>query len=85
MNAYQTPQKLDLPTNDRRTSQMSYLCHFLEVFASGDPIMRAGAAHYGEKLREEGCSGNEVIKMAATALLIAIEHELDAHVNSDII
>ena len=77
MNAQQILTHPDAPDLDRRVSQMRALCHFLDVFASGDPILRAGAAHYGERLRAEGCDGDEVIRIAATALLVAIEHEIE--------
>ncbi len=68
---------LDAASSDRRLSQMQTLCHFLDLFASGDPVMRAGAARYGERLREEGCDGEEIIRIAATALLVVIEHEVE--------
>lgn len=77
MNAYPQAIKLDLPTNDRRASQLDYLCHFLEAFASREPVMRAAACHYSERLRDEGCESGEIIRMAATALLVAIEQELE--------
>ena len=71
------PTISDTTASDRRVAQMRSLCHFLDVFASADPIMRAGAAHYGDRLRKEGCDGEEVIRIAATALLVAIEHEIE--------
>ena len=77
MNTRQTLAKPDTSAADRRISQMHSIRYFLDVFASADPIMRAGAAHYGERLREEGCDGEEVIRIAATALLVAIEHEIE--------
>ena len=67
----------DAAASDRRLSQMRTLCHFLDVFASGDPVLRAGAARYSERLREEGCDGEEIIRIAATALLVVIEHEVE--------
>ena len=77
MNALQDPTKADGSASDRRTSQMHSIRYFLDVFASADPIMRAGAAHYGERLRDQGCDGEEIIRIAATALLVAIEHEIE--------
>ncbi len=69
--------ELDASTTDDRLSQMRTLCHFLDVFASGDPVLRAGALNYSERLREEGCDGEEIIRIAATALLVVIEHEVE--------
>ena len=80
MGAEQIFKQLDISYDEQRNSQLQYLCHFLEVFASGDPAMRAGAGQYGETLRADGCDGDEVIRMAATALLVAIEHEIDQRV-----
>ena len=77
MTAWQSLTKIDASAEDLRISQMRSLCHFLDIFASGDPVMRAGAARYGERLREEGCDGEDVIRMAATALLVAVEHEIE--------
>ena len=77
MNTQQTLAKPDTSAADRRISQMHSIRYFLDVFASADPIMRAGAAHYGERLRKQGCDGEEVIRIAATALLVAIEHEIE--------
>lgn len=62
--------------DDRRTAQMRLLCHLLDVFASADAVMLAGAACYGDCLRNEGCDGEEVIQIAATALLVALEREI---------
>ena len=84
MNANQTSTLSPAPTADRRVSQLHYLCHFLDVFASGDPVMRAAAFHYGERLRDEGCDSNGVIRMAATALLVAIERDIEEQ-TSDLI
>ena len=77
MNAQQCSTMLNASASDRRTSQMHSIRYFLDVFASADTIMVAGAAHYGERLREEGCDGEEVIRIAATALLVAVEHEIE--------
>ncbi len=77
MSARSTLTGLEASASDRRLSQMRTLCHFLDVFASGDPVLRAGAARYGERLREEGCDGEEIIRIAATALLVVIEHEVE--------
>ncbi len=77
MGAKQILKQLDISNENQRSLQLQYLCHFLDVFASGDPVMRAGAAQYGETLRADGCDGDEVIRIAATALLVAIEHEID--------
>ncbi len=64
-------------SDPRRGSQMRLVCHFLDVFASADPVVRARALLYGERLREQGCDGEDVIRIAATTLLIAIENELE--------
>lgn len=77
MNGHQDLTTLGASDSDQRTIQMHSIRYFLDVFASADPIMRAGAAHYGERLRKEGCDGEEVIRIAATALLVAIEHEIE--------
>ena len=77
MNASHSPTKLDVPTDERRASQLGYLCHFLEVFASADPVSRSAASQHGKRLRDEGCDSDEVIRMAATALLVAIEREIE--------
>ena len=77
MNASLSPTKLDVPTDERHASQLGYLCHFLEVFASMDPVSRAAASQYGERLRDEGCDSSGVIRIAATALLVAIEREIE--------
>ena len=77
MNTQHTLAKPETSAAGRRISQMHSIRYFLDVFASADPIMRAGAAHYGERLRKEGCDGEEVIRIAATALLVAIEHEIE--------
>lgn len=66
----------DKSAGDRRLSQLKYLCHSLDLFASADPTMRAGASHYTDRLRQDGFNNDEVIKIAATALLIAAEQEI---------
>lgn len=67
----------DTSASDRRLSQLKYLCHSLDLFASADPVMRAGASHYTDRLRQDGFNNDEVIKIAATALLIATEQEIE--------
>ena len=54
---------------------MRYLYHFLEIFASGASMLQSVASHYRERQRDEGCDPDDVIRMAATALLVARENE----------
>ena len=77
MSAEAIFKRPDVSDGERRSSQLRFLCHFLDVFASADPVMRAAATQYGERLRAEGCDGDEIIRIAATALLVAVEHEID--------
>lgn len=77
MNADSTSIASPTLADKQRASQLHYLCHFLEVFASADPVMRTAASHYGERLHDEGCDSDEVIRMAATALLVAIEDKIN--------
>ena len=56
---------------------MRTLCHFLDVFASGDALLRARASSHGDQLRRAGFAGDEIIASAATALLVALEQEID--------
>ena len=77
MSAGPILKQLDVSDGERRSSQLQYLCQFLDVFASADPVMRAAAAQYGDRLRAESCDGDEIIRIAATALLVAVEHEID--------
>ena len=77
MSAEPILKRPDVSDGERRSSQLQYLCQFLDVFASADPVMRAAAVQYGERLHAEGCDGDEIIRIAATALLVVVEHEID--------
>jgi hypothetical protein len=44
MNGHQDLTTLGASDSDQRTIQMHSIRYFLDVFASADPIMRAGAA-----------------------------------------